>query len=167
MNDDDQDARSHLLEMLHGFDSGMLATRVTSDGTLRGRPMGVAEVTDAAQMYFSANITSPKVAEIAADARVAVLFQGKTQWISVTGIATVVRDRALIDRLWRDSWKLWFPEGKNDPNLCLIRVDSTEAEYWDNSGTRGVRFAFETLKAAFQGKAVEAERPEQNAKVSL
>jgi general stress protein 26 len=27
--------------------------------------------------------------------------------------------------------KAWFPNGEDDPNLALLEVTATEAEYWD------------------------------------
>jgi general stress protein 26 len=163
---DSVQARSHLLSLLHGFDTAMLATR-TVGGGVRGRPMGFAEVQDDGKMLFSSSLDDPKVAELQADPHVAVLMQGKTQWISISGTARIVRDRSLIDRLWSDSWKLWFPEGKTDPMLCIIVVDPTEGEYWDNSGTHGVRFAIEAAKAYLHGRTPDARKMDENAKVRL
>ena len=34
--------------------------------------------------------------------------------------------------------KAWFPEGKDDPNLCLIKVKTDEAHYWDADSTKMV-----------------------------
>lgn len=163
---DSVQARDHLLSLLHGFDTAMLATR-TSAGGLRGRPMGFAEIQEDGKMLFSASLDDPKIAELQASPQVALLMQGKTQWVSVSGKASVVRDRALIERLWSDTWKLWFPKGKNDPMLCIIVVDPTEGEYWDNSGAHGVRFAIEAAKAYLHGRTPDASKMDENAKVRL
>ena len=49
---------------------------------------------------------------------------------------------------WRNEWKpelkAWFPEGQNDPDLCMIKVKTDEAHYWDSNNTRMV----EMLKIA-------------------
>jgi len=37
---------------------------------------------------------------------------------------------AMIDRLWSDQVKAWFPDGKDDPNLLLLRFDLESAEMW-------------------------------------
>jgi general stress protein 26 len=53
----------------------------------------------------------------------------------------VVLDRKKIEELWNPLLKAWFPEGKDDPKLCLIQVVTEEANYWNsNSGTMGVYF---------------------------
>ena len=55
--------------------------------------------------------------------------------MSVSGTAEIVADRAKIDELWSPAMKLFFPEGKDDPNLRLIHVHAESAEYWDGPGT--------------------------------
>lgn len=142
--------REHLLELLKSFDTAMLATR-TSDGALRARPMALAEVTDGGLVHVAAGLNDPKVAEIEADAHVGLFMQSKTQWVSISGRARVVRDRALIERLWSETWRVWNPGGKDDPNLCVLEIDPSEGEYWDTAGARGVRFLVEAAKAYVTG----------------
>lgn len=142
-----------------------LATR-TPEGTLRARPMGLAEVTDDGLVHVVAGLDDPKVAEIEADANVGLFMQSKTQWVSLSGTAHVVRDRALIHRLWSEVWRVWNPGGKDDPNLCLIAVEPIEGEYWDNAGARGVRFLLEAAKAYLTGTTPDASG-DGNAKVDL
>jgi len=154
------------MSLLGDFDTGFLATH-TMHGGIRGRPMALAEVEDDGDLYFAAGLDSPKVAEIKTDPRVATFFQGKSSWISLTGRAKVVTDRALIHRLWKDSWKLWFPEGKDDPNICLIAFDATDGEYWDNGGAAGVRFVLEAAKAALTGTKMDPAGEGQHAKVKM
>ena len=36
--------------------------------------------------------------------------------------------------------KTWFPEGKDDPNLSLIKVSTKSAYYWDTDGNRMINF---------------------------
>ena len=47
----------------------------------------------------------------------------------------IVDDRAKIEELWSPAMKLFFPGGKDDPNLRLIHVRADSAEYWDGPGT--------------------------------
>ena len=54
-----------------------------------------------------------------------------------------LRDRAMIDELWRPEFKIWFPEGKDDPEIALLRVSLEKAEYWDSpSSTIGYALSF-------------------------
>jgi hypothetical protein len=65
-------------------------------------------------------------------------------------------------------WKVWFPGGKDDPNLLLLRVDGKEGEYWDNSGLSGVKYVLEAGKALLTGSRPNVVGdPKIHAKVNL
>lgn len=155
----------HLQDIIQGFDNAMLVT-CPPGGHLHARPMRVAAVEGESETYFATSIDSPKVAEIEADARVLLTFQGRAQFATVEGHARIVRDRNLIDRLWSSEWQVWFPGGKDDPSLCLIKVEPTSAEFWDNSGVEGVKYLFEGAKAVAQGRRPEMDQ-DQHAKVEF
>ncbi|MFO0741623.1 MAG: pyridoxamine 5'-phosphate oxidase family protein [Labilithrix sp.] len=74
-------------------------------------------------------------------------FQGRFE----LGRASIVRDRKKIEELWQTSWKAWFPNGKDDPNMALIRVTVTDAELWDMAGAKGIRYAFEVVRPVLTG----------------
>lgn len=160
------DKREHLIAVLKDFHTAMLFTR-TAQGNLRGRPMALAEVQDDGGVYLCTSLGSEKQKELEADPHVALSVQGKTKFASISGRATISRDRALIHKLWQESWKVWFPEGKDDPSLCLIAFDASEGEYWDSSGVRGVQFVIKAAKAYLGGESYEGKDPDQNARVKL
>ena len=155
----------HLYEILKDFRTAMLVTR-DDDGKMHGRPMAVAELNKDGQTYFATDAHSAKTAEAMADPNVVITFQSSSEFASLTGTLAVIRDRALIDRLWSDTWRVWFPDGKDDPNLVLLSVTPSEAEYWDNSGSEGLKYAFEAVTAYFKGRRPETDTS-QNAKVKL
>jgi general stress protein 26 len=160
------DQKEHLFAIVREIGTGMLTTK-NEDGSLRGRPMGVAEVNDIGELIFPTTITDGKVKGIARDPSAAVLFQSAAKWVNLTGTLRVTTDRALIDRLWNDSWKLFFPKGKDDPELSLLIFDPSEGEYWDNTGKRGVRFVFEAAKAFLTGTQPDAKKTDENARMKL
>lgn len=129
---DRQDHIRRLAELIKDVDIAMLTTR-KADGSLVSRPLGTQEVEFDGDLWFATGADSEKVAEIAADPRVNVSYasKGKNTYVSVAGRASVVRDRAKIDELWSPAMKIFFPGGKDDPNLVLIRVNAESAEYWD------------------------------------
>lgn len=137
---------AHLYDLLNGFDTAMLATR-SADGHLHARPMRVADFHADADAYFVTSIDSPKVAEIYADADVLLTFQSANRYATVYGRVNVVRDRSLVEQLWDESWKTWFPRGKSDPAIALLRFDAEHGEFWNGSSARGVSYAFEATKA--------------------
>jgi general stress protein 26 len=157
----------HLYDLIQHFKVAMVITQATGGG-VHVRPMAVAQIAAGAQAYFATSIESPKVAEIEADPRLVISFQGKSDYAVLYGTGEIVRDRALIDKLWDESWRLWFPGGKDDSTLCLLRLAPERGEYWDRSGAQGLRFLFEGVKAILQGTtAAVDDDPEQHAKVRL
>jgi len=142
-------SKAHLKDLLESFHTAMLITR---DGeTMHARPMAVAGVEGSSTLWFVTGESSPKSNEIKSDERVSATFQGPLKFVALSGTATLVRDRNKIEELWQTSWKAWFPNGKDDPNLTLIRVTVTDAELWDTAGTKGIRYAFEVAKAIVTG----------------
>ena len=120
--------------------------------------MLVAEPHADADAYFVTSADSPKVAEVYADADVLLTFQSATQYAAVYGRVNVVRDRALVGRLWSDAWKIWFPRGTADPTIALLRFDAERGEFWNHLSARGVRYAFETAKAYMIGESRRDDR---------
>ena len=160
------DTRAHFDELVASFETAMLVTR-TRQGALRARPLTVAGLEEGS-LYFSTSLEAPKVQEIEADAHVVVTFQDAKRYASVSGTARLSRDRSLVERLWKDTWKVWFPKGKDDPTLAILIVRPTAAEYWDQSGASGLRYALRSLEAYVRGeKAPDGVDPGQNAKVPV
>jgi len=157
--------KAHLYEMLKDFDNAMLVTR-SAEGHMHARPMAVAELRPDADAYFVTGIDSPKVAEIEADPSATLTFQSPRQYASVCGRVSVVRDRALINRLWKEAWKVWFPKGKDDPSISLLRFDAQHGELWDNAGAQGVKYAFEAAKAYAKGETPKTD-DKRHARVDL
>ncbi len=126
----------HLAELVHDIDVAMLTT-IAHDGRLVSRPLGTQEVEFDGDLWFATGRDSAKVSEIAANPHVNVSYASvrKNSYLSVAGRASIVHDRAKIDELWSPAMKLFFPGGKDDPNVCLIRVEVDSAEYWDGPGS--------------------------------
>jgi len=97
---------------------------------------------------------------------VTLTFQSARQFASVSGRVSVVRDTALIERLWKDAWKVWFPKGIDDPAITLLKFDAQRGEYWDNSGLQGLKYVFDAAKALAAGEQPSVSS-KQNTKVAL
>ena len=136
MNADRQKHITQLAALIKDVEVAMFTTTGV-DGRLYSRPLGTQEVEFDGDLWFATSADSPKVAEIALNPRVNVAYASpsKNSYVSVAGTARIVDDRAKIDALWSPAMKLFFPEGKDDPNLRLIHVQAESAEYWDGPGT--------------------------------
>jgi general stress protein 26 len=60
---------------------------------------------------------------------------GKHDYVSVSGRATLVRDREKMREMYTKWVEVFFPKGLDDPDLALLRVDVDKAEYWDAPGS--------------------------------
>jgi general stress protein 26 len=160
------DTREKLQSLLRDFDSAMLVTRRV-DGTLRSRPMAVAEVEDGGDLWFITEKSSGKMEELAGDSHVNVSMQSRNKFVSISGTATVHDDRGKVSELWSESWKVWFPGGKDDPNLVLLHVHATDGEYWDNSGAQGIKYLLKAGRAYLAGDRPNEDDPNINSKVAL
>jgi general stress protein 26 len=141
-----------------------MLTTVAQDGALRSRPMASADVEFDGDLWFFTRASSPKTEELMEDQRVNVSFADgeENRYVSVSGRATLVRDRDKVRELWSPFHKAWFPEGKKDPDLALIKVTVDRAEYWDAPASKMVHLAWLT-RAALTGEATtpaEARRDE-------
>jgi general stress protein 26 len=121
-----------LAKLVKGIRVAMLTTQ-ESDGTLHSRPMATQEAEFDGTLWFFTQAGSPKVDEIDREQNVNVSYAdaGDNRYVSASGRARLVRDRSKIEELWSPILKAWFPRGKEDPELALLRVDVEKAEYWD------------------------------------
>ena len=100
---DPMDTEKHLYELIKHFRTAMVVTHA-KDGSCHARPMAVAEIKPGADAYFATTIDLPKIAELEADPRILITFQSSSEFATLEGTATIVRDRVLIDRLWSEAW---------------------------------------------------------------
>ena len=136
-----QEAITKLKDLLEGIDFCMLTTM--SGGHLRSRPMSTQKFDFDGDLWFFTSDKTHKVDEIEKDGRVNVADSqpDDNKYVSVSGTATVSKDRSKMEELWNPILKAWFPDGLETPDLCLLEVNVEEAEYWDSSSSTLVQIA--------------------------
>ena len=137
-------------------------TTQEADGDFHTRPMATHEVDADGMMWFFTYKKSNKVAEIGQNQQVGLGFSDPDAevYVSTSGYAEVVEDQAKINELWSDFLKTWFPEGKDDPNIVLLKVTTHAGEYWDRPGGKMVKL-FEMAKGALTGETDKTGRNEK------
>lgn len=146
--------RQRLRALIQEFHSGMLVTR-TPEGAMRARPMAIAKLEENDDIFFATNIESGKIGDIEHDHHVMLTLQASAAWVSVSGPARIVQDRTKIAAYWNERMKVWFPDGKDDPNLCLLQLRPVQAEFWNTHGSKGLRYLFAAAKAYVTGTTPE------------
>ncbi|PWJ54272.1 general stress protein 26 [Dyadobacter jejuensis] len=121
-------------------------------GKIVSRPMTALETDDDGNIWF---FTS-KDTDIGSQMReeeVTLLFASpeENSYLSVSGSYHQVQDEEKKKSLWNPISKAWFPAGKEDPSLVMIRVCPQEASYWDSSSSKMVVF-LSLLKSMVTGK---------------
>ena len=118
-------------EMVEDIEIAMMTTR-RPDGHLESRAMATQKRASGADLWFVTLEGSGKLRHIEADPHVNLAyFKNRTmEWISVSGLASVSRDREKIRELYASDWKAWFAEEGDprhgtpeDPRMVLIGVD--------------------------------------------
>lgn len=105
---------------------------------------------------------------IGKDNRLAGGGQAMAQFVSkghdffacLSGTACVDNDFGMIDKLWNKQVEAWFPGGKDDPNLALLRFDIDDAEMWETDMSLAGK-----VKMLFGG-TIKADDEGSHAKVS-
>lgn len=120
------------------IDSIKFAMLVTHDGegdTLRARPMHAHGRREEDAIFFLTDRRHQKDDEIQINDNICLAFAdtGGQRYLSVTGTATVLDDRALVHELWDASNKAFWDD-ENDPDIRVLRVRPSMAEFWDSPG---------------------------------
>ena len=127
-----------------------LLTTVSTEGHLHSRPLALKQDEFNGELWFLTQQPSSKTEDIQANPQVNVAIESDKGWVSIAGSATVVRDEAKVDELWSPASSAWFPEGREDPTIALIRVDGISAEIWSTDDPKVVTL-FKVTKAALTG----------------
>jgi general stress protein 26 len=141
MEDTRQKSIVKLNDLIKGIKTAMLTT--IDKGVLRSRPMQTQEFDFDGDLWFFTSSNTHKAEEIENDNRVNVSYAAPSvnTYVSVSGTAEIVKDQAKIDEYWNDILKAWFPEGKDSPDLVLLKVSVEQAEYWDSPSSTIVQIA--------------------------
>lgn len=159
----DGEALRKLRDMIADIRFAMLTSE--DGGMLRSRPMAATSRRFDGTLWFFTRASSHKVTEIGKDDRVAVTYADPSDqtYVSLSGNARLERDPALIKEHWSEGMRAWFPQGASDPEIALLRVQVTAAEYWDAPSSTMVTL-YGYAKAVLTG---EAPHPGDNEKFRM
>lgn len=136
--------------------SCFFCTEVATVGTTHARPMNVRKVDDSGRLWFLSSDDSHKNEELLHDPRVRLYFQGssRSDFLELSGMASVSKDEDRIRELWDPTLKTWFTGGVEDPRITVIRVTPTGGYYWDTKHGTGVA-GVKILLGALLGKTMD------------
>ena len=131
-----------LRELVEEINICLFCTNLKIDDGATCRPMGAQKVCDQGNIWFFSEVNSDKNREIKQDKHVQLFFShpGKSSYLVVNGEAEIIIDRKKTEELWTPTVKIWFPDGKVDPNISIIKVNPTTAYFWDTDGNKMINF---------------------------
>jgi general stress protein 26 len=59
-----------------------------------------------------------------------VQTKGHDAFASITGILVEETDLAIREQQWNNVVEAWFPDGKTDPDVLMLRFDINDSEVW-------------------------------------
>lgn len=129
-----------------------MLTTISDEGHLHARPMTTQQKEYDGDLWFIGAKDTEGTQNMKARPQVNVSFSnpGQGSYLSVNGTAELVDDRAKLDELWSDMYKIYFPEGKEDPNIQLIKINANGAEFWESDGK--ARTLFQMAKGLIKGE---------------
>lgn len=144
-------------ELVKDVDICMFTT-IDDQGKLFSRPMSTVQIDTEGNAWFFTNEFSEKIQDVSSDNNVYLIYAhpGKNVYVSVRGTCTVIVSRKKIDELWNPIMKAWFPGGKDDPKLCLVKVTTEEAHYWNTAASKTMMY-FKMLKAISKREKLSEE----------
>ena len=160
------DEKKKLKELLEGISTFMLVTN-DQDGTYSARPMATVSLNDNLEFHFFTSADAKVPYEISGDHNVLLTYQDGSKFLTLKGSATAAQNTQKAKELWRETFRVWFPDGAEDPMLILITFRLEAAEYWDNEGLNKIKYAFEAVKAYATGTRPEVDEPSQHGKLTV
>jgi general stress protein 26 len=162
------DQKAKVYDIVKGFSTAMFVTLGTG-GRPTARPMHMAHIDEeAARIWFFTSKGGSLVDELQKEAVTLLVFQNENSaYLSLRGRAKPTQGATKIKELWKEPYKVWFPEGPDDPNIALIAFDPSEAEYWDNRGLNKLEYMFESARAYIKGETPNVTDIDQHGKTKL
>lgn len=150
---DDTDDRAKLWSLIRDIRFAMFTTR-HANGHLHSRPMTTQNrrIDEDESLWFFMSRSGDPLHELQAQPQVNVAYADpdKDTYVSVSGLAEVVDEPDVRTSLWSKMNEAYFPDGPDDPDLALVCVQITHADYWDVKSNKLVQM-LKMAKAAATG----------------
>jgi len=141
--------QKHLLEQLSDARCVMLGSTVP---TQHMQPMSPQLDDDLIEnhpgtIYFYSDRLSDLGRAVLEDpGTVMMTYMTKDYQACVSGYLSPVTEAGLVDRFWNPVVSSWYPGGKADEKMLMLKFEMKDAALWASSGNP-IKFLYETAKA--------------------
>ena len=159
-----QEGIDKIKELAKSIDMCLFCTNLKEGEGESTRPMSTQGIDDDGTLWFFSDKNSLKNDEIKKDKSTRLYYSdpSKSSFMVLNGDAEIVFDKEKTEALWSPHVKAWF-DGKDDPNLSLLKVTPKSAYYWDVEGNKMINFFKYLASIATGAKLIDAK--EGNIKV--
>jgi general stress protein 26 len=112
------------------------------------QPMTAFSERDTGSVWFFTRTDIDLAQEAAGTAEARLVFASKDEKVfaDISGPLTIQHDRGRIERYWNPVVAAWYPDGKDDPHLTLMKFTPRGGQVWvSQKGLIG--FSFQVAKA--------------------
>ena len=122
---------------------------------------------DGGPIYFFASKSEHLVTAMGQSHRAVATYaaKGHKLFAHIHGTLHLSNDRSVIDRLWNPIIASWYKDGKDDPDLALIRFDADSANIW--KAETGATLKAAAMKALFDVDPGKKHDKDNRADVTL
>ena len=127
-------------------------TTLDENHDLTSRPMFTSSVDDEGNVWFFTNEFSEKINEVSKDNLVHLIYShpAKNIYVDVKGTCSLIIDKKKMEELWQPELKSWFPQELEDPKLCLVKVETETAHFWNHSASK-MGLLFQMIRSLTKG----------------
>ncbi len=145
-----------------------MLTTFDEQNNLHSRPMATIRPEADGSLLFLTDANSAKVYELNKDSKVNLSYADPSAnvYVSVSGTANAYRDAAKAAELYTEPMRAWFPKGKEDPNIMILKVTVERGEYWD-SPSSVLSQAYGYARAVVTGERSKDDDVNQHAQVQV
>jgi general stress protein 26 len=124
------------LELVNGSTIAMLGTN-NADGYPNIRAMIKMENEGLKRIWFSTNTSSEKVVQLQNNHKTCVYFVDFKKWMGLMIIGTmdILQDPESKQRLWREGFEKYYPQGVNDSDYSVLRFTGRWGRYYHGIAT--------------------------------
>ncbi len=125
------DAIQTALALVNATQTAMLGTN-GDDGFPNIKAMIKMENEGLKTIWFSTNTSSKRIVHLKRDPKACVYFVDFEQWMGLmlVGEVEILQDETSRERLWRDGFERYYPQGIDDPDYSVLRFTAEWGNYY-------------------------------------
>lgn len=154
-----QKAIDKLKNLVDKIDIGMVCTNIQGNNHPHAVPMSRQEVDDKGNIWFLFSSESDTYQNLQNDNNITIIYSDAKNYnfLTVSGEAEISRDKSRIEKYWNKMVEAWFEKGQEDPRIRVLKVNTTDAYYWDNKTNKLVTF-LKVAASAVTGEKLDIGR---------